>query len=1098
VDLFESIFKITNHNTTNIVGLNKELKAIYTNEIYDKNKQPMIIVTNSLYEANEFYQSLYNYNKNILFFPMDDFLTSEALAVNPGLKVKRIETLYSLINNKKQIVVTNLMGYLRFLPTVDMFKSKIIEIKKDQEYSINKLTRDLFNIGYKRETLINKTGEIAIRGFVIDIFPINYENPIRIEYWGDTVDSIRFFDINTQLSLSEMEDIVIVPNTEFLVNDSYDFLETHKDIVKHSSVINILKYLNKPIVIYDNYSQIETGYKFLLEEMYNYNISTNGNNNQKYMFELEELSAKQEVYFNEFDNHLLNADDHQTFKTSNVELFGGSMDSINQRLNDYVKTNKKVVICLGSEYKINKIIQMLENPNILFTNEKETYIGKINIIKKEINNGFIINDLVVIGEKEIFNKHDQKNIYKSNFKLGTKIRDLNKLNTGDYVVHSVHGIGRYAGIKTITKNGLNKDYLQIEYRNNDKLYIPAEKIDNISKYSSSDGVVPKINKLGGTEWQKTKIRARSRIKNIASELLKLYAIRESTQGFAFVKDDDNQINFENEFPYIETNDQLKAIEEIKRDMEKATPMDRLLCGDVGFGKTEVAFRAIFKAVLSGKQTMFLCPTTILASQHYNNAIERFKSFPINIAMLSRFVTPTKTKSIISALKEGKIDILIGTHRLLSNDVELKNLGLLIIDEEQRFGVEHKEKIKQFKNNIDVLSLSATPIPRTIQMSLAGIRSLSLIETPPVDRYPIQTYVLSENNQIIKDAIYKELSRHGQTFILYNNIEDMPNKATEISRLIPDAKVIYAHGKMGKTQIEDVMYKFINRDYDVLLCTTIIETGIDIPSANTLIIIDADHFGLSQLYQIRGRVGRSNKIAYCYLMYNKNKILSEIATKRLMVMKDFTELGSGFSIAMRDLSIRGAGDILGSEQAGFVDTIGIEMFLKMLNEEVNRLKGINIDDEIIDDKPLIEIATSVEDKYISDNDLKIEIHKQINKIDSYEMLTKVKIEIEDRFGKISDELLIYMYEEWFEKLAKKIGIKKVNQTKNFIEIIIDKELTSKIDGEKLFIAANKITRMFRFSIKLNRLHITLDTIKLEKHFVYYLIDLLLELKKSLKE
>lgn len=1095
--LFNSIFKINKDNKLNIVGLNKELKSIYANKLFEENKKPIIIVTSSLYEANEFYQSLYNYNNNVLFFPMDDFLTSEALAVSPELKVKRLETIHSLIYDNNQIIVTNLMGYLRFLPTKELFKNKIIKIKKNQDYPLSKLVNDLSDIGYMRETLVNKTGETAIRGFVIDVFPVNYQDPIRIEYWGDNVESIRFFNVDSQLSTGEIDEITIVPNTEFLTEDNIDFLETHKEIINHGPVSSIKDYLDDCTVIYDNYEQLEVSYKMLLEEIFNYNLSVEGKPDQKYMFDLYELSNKKEVLFTNFDNKVNNLTTEQYY-SSDIESFAGDAEYINKRLSDYLKQNKKVIICISNDYKIKKLVDTLDNEDVLITNEDNIYKTKINIIIKNVNNGFIIDDLIVISEKEIFNKKEQKNNYKSNFKLGTKIRDLNKLSIGDYVVHSTHGIGRYAGIKTISKNGLNKDYLQIEYKNNDKLYIPVEKMDNINKYSSSDGAAPKINKLGGTDWQKTKQRVKGKIENIAGELLKLYAVREATPGFAFLKDDENQINFENEFPYLETNDQLKASEEIKRDMEKATPMDRLLCGDVGFGKTEVAFRAMFKAVLSGKQVMFLCPTTILANQHYNNAIERFKSFPINIAMLSRFVTPAKSKVVIEGLKEGKVDIVIGTHRLLSNDVSIKNLGLLIIDEEQRFGVEHKERVKQIKSNIDVLSLSATPIPRTIQMSLAGIRSLSLIETPPVDRYPIQTYVLSENNQIIKDAIYKELSRNGQIFILYNNIEDMSSKVAEISRLAPDAKVTFAHGKMSKNEIEDVMFRFINREYDVLICTTIIETGIDIPSANTLIIIDADRFGLSQLYQIRGRVGRSNKIAYCYLMYNKNKILSEVATKRLSVMKDFTELGSGFAIAMRDLSIRGAGDILGSEQAGFVDAIGIELFLKMLEEEVNRLKGIVVEEEEDEtDQPLIEIATSIKDNYVSDNELKIEIHKQINKIDSYETLNTIKLEIEDRFGTISEEMLIYMHEEWFEKLAKKIGINKVNQTKNFVEIILDKELTSKVDGEKLFIAANEITRMFRFTVKLNRLHIILDTIKLEKHFIYYLIDLLIKLEKSLK-
>ena len=711
-----------------------------------------------------------------------------------------------------------------------------------------------------------------------------------------------------------------------------------------------------------------------------------------------------------------------------------------------------------------------------------------------MNQGFIYDKYAIITENDIYGSKSEIK-YKNKFRLGTKIRNLNKLDVGDYVVHEAHGIGKYCGLKTLTKNGFKKDYLMVSYKDDDKLYIPVEKIDFISKYSAKDGVVPKLNKLGGTEWQRTKLKARKRIQDMAGELLKLYAIRETTKGFAFLKDTKEQYEFEEEFPYTETEDQLKAIEEIKKDMEKDRPMDRLLCGDVGYGKTEVAFRAIFKAIMSGKQVALLCPTTILSNQHFNNAIERFKAFPINIEMLNRFVPTKRVNIILEKLKEGKVDLLIGTHRILSNDVIFKDLGLLVIDEEQRFGVTHKEKIKKYKDNVDVLTLSATPIPRTLQMSMSGLRNLSLIETPPVDRFPVQTYVLSENNQIIKDAIYKELSRDGQCFLLFNHVQDLESKKNELQKLVPDAKIICAHGKMTKTQLEDIMNDFINKVYDVLLCTTIIETGIDIPNVNTLIVYDADKFGLSQLYQLRGRVGRTNKIAYCYLMYNKSKILSEIAVKRLNSIKEFTELGSGFAIAMRDLSIRGAGDILGSEQAGFIDTIGIEMFMQMLDNEIKRLKGIEVE-ERQDYTPLINVETAIEDNYIPDNDIKIEIHKKINQIDSYNKLNEVKDELIDRFGKLDESILAYMYEELFEKKANELKINKIIQTKNFIEVYIPKEITDVIDGSRLFVEISKISRMFRFSMRNKQLIIILDTVKLDKHFIFYLNDLLDIIKKNI--
>jgi transcription-repair coupling factor (superfamily II helicase) len=532
------------------------------------------------------------------------------------------------------------------------------------------------------------------------------------------------------------------------------------------------------------------------------------------------------------------------------------------------------------------------------------------------------------------------------------------------------------------------------------------------------------------------------------------------------------------------------MDEIKHDMESIQPMDRLVCGDVGYGKTELAFRAMFKAVLSGYQVAYLCPTTILSDQHYKNAIARFQSFPVRIKILNRFVTPKEVKNTLEGLQNGTVDIVIGTHRLLSDDVVFKNLGLLIVDEEQRFGVKHKEKIKQLKKNIDILTLSATPIPRTLQMSMTGIRNLSLLETPPVDRFPIQTYVLQENNAIIKDALYKELARNGQSFILYNSVENMETKKLELERLVPDARIVSAHGQMSKTELETIMKKFVDHEYDILLCTTIIETGIDIPNVNTLIIMDADRFGLSQLYQIRGRVGRSNKIAYCYLMYNKGKILNETAKKRLKVIKEFTELGSGFSIAMRDLSIRGAGDILGGEQSGFIDSVGVELFLNMLNDEIEKIKGNEKPDIEIEKnlQPLIDVSTSIDDNIANESEVKIEIHKKINEIDSYEKLESVKNEIIDRFGIISESMLIYMHEELFEKIAAKLNITKIRQTKNFIEIEIPEEIISKIKINDLLLKMTKITKSFRFKMNNDNLYIILDLVSLDKHFIYYLLDL----------
>ena len=1088
MNIFDTLFDEV--SATQINGLNTSLKSLYIYNKYKKEKKSIIVVTSNLHQAGKLYNMIRCYTDKVWLFPMDDFLTSEAIAASPEFKITRLETMNDFLNDSG-IIITNLMGYLRFLPSKEKFADSKIILEKEKEYSMDSIVKKLFSIGYKRQSMVNMTGEMAVRGYVLDVFPINADNPIRIEFWGDEIDSIRTFNVDNQLTIKKIDKISIFPNAETIG----DNLNHHRDLIKYKDTTNICGYLDNYIMVYDSLNNLKNNYELLKDEMANYSVSIEIDKNTKYMYDLDEVTDDKAIIFEDVLD-VLNDSKSITYKKTSILPFKNSAVEINNELNRYLKAKKTVIICLDSRYKINRLIDFLENDKIIYTNENEIFPGKINIVNKKMNGGFVFNNYAVITESELYGKKEENN-YKTKFKYGTRIKDITKLEIGDYVVHNTHGIGRYLGLKTIVKNGLKKDYLTIEYQKGDKLYIPVEKIELISKYSSKEGTVPKLNKLGSSDWQKTKARARKRAENIAEDLLKLYAIRESKNGYAFNKDDENQIEFEKEFNHEATPDQLRVTEEIKKDMESNKPMDRLLCGDVGYGKTEVAFRAIFKAIISGKQAAILCPTTILSNQHYNNALERFKSFPVNIALLNRFVTKKELNKLLEDLKEGKIDLLIGTHRILSDDVKFKDLGLLVVDEEQRFGVKHKEKIKEYKNNIDVLTLSATPIPRTLQMSMAGIRSLSLLETPPAQRYPIQTYVLAENNQIIKDAIYKELSRNGQTFILYNNIENMESKLNELSNLVPDAKIVMAHGRMTKNELEDIMLKFVNKEYDVLLCTTIIETGIDIENANTLIIIDADRFGLSQLYQIRGRIGRSNKIAYCYLMYNNKKILSEIAVKRLNVIKDFTELGSGFAIAMRDLSIRGAGDLLGSEQAGFIDSIGIELFMEMLNEEILKLQGKEIPKEEEKPMPLIEVETYIDDKYTDDNDLKIEIHKKINTIDSYESLDKVKNELEDRFGKLSEELIIYMHEELFEKMAKKLNIENIKQTKNSIEITLNKEMTKQVDGDVLFYEASKLSRMFRFGMKMEKLVITLDIVKLDKHFIYYLLDLLKIIENSLK-
>lgn len=1101
MNVFQDMIKIDYKNGMGITGLTDEFFCVYLNHLLKKENHNILLVVNSLYEANNIYSSLQTYTNQVYLFPMDDFLTSEAIATSPELEMTRLEALNATLTDKNSIYITNLMGYLRFLPTKKDYKDSVINIKVNDTIEPKELVSRLIDIGYERQSIVTKTGEIAIRGFVVDLFPITEEMPIRIEFFGDDIESIRYFDIETQKSSKEVSSICITPVTEFIIKDNHLTSDERKqkNLPKYTEVVPFSKYLNDKIVIYKDYNQLETAYDQIMNEVFDYHTSKDQEFSGDYMFSLSSMLESNIIYYLSINNISSKIDINSicNYNVQSISNFHEDIDSINQFIQNSIRDDKTVLICLPKN-NFKSILKVLKM-KVYETDEDHIYRNSVNLIEKNIGEGFLYEDYVVITANELFREKKKSKKFKSNFKYGTKIKNINNLEIGDYVVHNSHGIGIYNGIKVLNSSGMKKDYLEVLYSGNDKLYIPVEKIDLLFKYVGKEGIVPKINKMDSIDWKKTKQRVKQKVADMADRLLKLYAERESKKGFAFSKDNQMMEDFENDFPYSLTKDQQTSVIQIKKDMESSSPMDRLLCGDVGFGKTEVAFRAAMKAILDSKQVLFLCPTTILSSQHYENAKERFQNFPVNIALLNRFTTKKETTRIINGLKDGTIDLVFGTHRLLSKDIYLDNLGLLVIDEEQRFGVAHKEKIKEYKTTVDVLTLTATPIPRTLQMSLVGMRSLSLIETPPVDRYPVQTYVVEENKQVIKNAIYKELSRNGQIFILYNRVEKIESKLVELEQLVPDAKITYAHGQMTKIELENRMASFINNEYDILLCTTIIETGIDIPNVNTLIILDADRFGLSQLYQIRGRVGRSNKFAYAYLMYHPSKVLTETATKRLNVIKEFTELGSGFSIATRDLSIRGAGDILGSEQAGYIDTVGIDLYLKMLDSEINRRKGIEeVAEEEENQTPLISVETHISDNYVDDEALKIEIHRKINEIDSKEKMEEIKTEIEDRFGKVSEEMSVYMQEELFEKQAKSLGITMVKETKNTIEITIKGDLLKKIDTEELFMNSFSITPMFRFKSKGSNLIIILDTIRLEKHPLYYLIELMNLLSNSLKE
>ena len=1051
-----------------IVEITSELFSLVVYKNYINSNKNIIIVTPSLFEASKIYESLLNYTNEVYLFPNDDFFTVKSLAVSPEFKITRLETINAILKkDTNKIIVTHLDGYIKKITSKSDYELNILNLKKNEVINRDKLLTKLLDLGYQEDNIVSKTGDFAYRGYIVDIYGIEEDFPCRIEFFGDEITSIRLFDPKNQRSFENLDELTIKP---------------FKDIITSNE--NISSYLNDKITIFKDYEIIKSLYDRLVNEV----------DNEEFL-DLYKIKEEETVYYETLENKK-STNNIVNFKSKTISKFYDNIELINNFLSTNIRKNKTIVISL-SESKINSFRKHI-NLSMIETNFDNIEENKINIISDYyFNEGFEYKDYIFLSENEIYNNVIKKKKYKTKFKYSVKISDISNLTKGDYVVHESYGIGMYNGVITLENKGIYKDYLKIIYKNNDKLYIPVAKIELISKYSTKDGMMPKINSLGGSEWKKTKLKVKNKIKSIAKELINLYALRKNSKGYNFSEDDEFQKIFENDFEFAETSDQLKAINEIKEDMISDIPMDRLLCGDVGYGKTEVAFRAMFKAVNDSKQVLYLCPTTLLSKQQYEVAKKRFSKFPVNIKLINRYTSQKEKIEIYQELKNAKLDILFGTHSLLSDNIKPKNLGLLIIDEEQRFGVKDKEKLKKYKNNVDILTMSATPIPRTLQMSLMGIKSISTIETPPVDRYPIETYVFKEDEYVVREAIYKELARSGQVYILYNNINDMDEKEKKIKSLVPQARIIKIHGKMHKEDIEDKMESFINKEYDVLLCTTIIETGIDIPNVNTLIIYDADKFGLSQLYQIRGRVGRSNKIAYAYLMYKPSKVLTEEAQKRLNSIKEYTALGSGYKISARDLEIRGAGDILGSEQAGFVDSVGITLYTKILNDEIKRIEtGIedsdNDKDEIEENvKTNINLSNYVPDNYVKDDSLKILIHSKINSITNREEFNMVKEELEDRFGKLNKEILEYMEEELFDSLSNKYKIEKVIENRLTIEIIFNEEIANIIDIGDLLVKSLSINKNFKFKSQDKKIVLYIQKIYLDKNNIYECLNKILE-------
>lgn len=1011
-----------------------------------------VLLASSLYQAQRIYESFGDDYDNIHLFAADEFISAQLLASSPELLIERVLTLAQLVDcSGPQLVITHVAGICKHIVSPEQFKAYSMQLKTGIELAPETIIRQLVEAGYKRESLVLEAGTFAVRGGIIDIFALNHDDPIRIEFFGDEIDSLRFFDRENQRSKNEIDAVTVIPFVDY---------------INETTTASIVEYLPDAHVVFYEYPKVQqtfehmlTDAESLLEEhkalpFTDLDVVTAKNGHSYLAVSMHDLPSGVSVR----QAHVRNYDDYRSIDYN--------FDIIIGELQKKLESGWRIIYTSAN----NEIIPFFtENEYTFVTDGQQLQPGVISIIESDNHHSesFEEDKLYVVAH-ELFEARASTKKKKKHTPImrdyGQVIERLEELSKGDYIVHEQHGIGRYLGITTLETNGGMQDYLDIEYADNGKLYIPVNKIHLIQKYVGSEAVVPKLNKLGSNQWQKQRAKVSANMNDIADKLLQLYAERERTPGFAFGPDTPEQERFEAAFPYTETPDQLQAIIDTKNDMERPVPMERLVCGDVGFGKTEVAFRAAFKAIDYGKQVVMLAPTTILAKQHYENAIERFKDFPVNIRMMSRLVPQSLQEETKRSLKIGGIDLVIGTHRVLSQDIEFKDLGLVIIDEEHRFGVENKERLKEFKTNVDVLSMSATPIPRTLQMSIVGARDMTLLETPPQNRYPIQTYVVEEHDSIVRDSIERELARKGQVFLLHNKVQSIERMAAKIQRLVPDARVVFAHGQMPKAMLEDIIDDFVHKQYDVLVSTTIIETGIDIPNANTLLVQDADRMGLAQLYQLRGRVGRSDRIAYSYFMYPKKKVLTEVATKRLHTIKEFTELGSGFKIAMRDLAIRGAGDILGAKQSGFIDTVGFEMYTRMLKETLVE-KGLQQKDDaqalpaskvgIGRDIELdIRVDAYIPDYYISDESVKVEVYKQLDKVVDEKSYLQIQDQFADRFGELPEaveELILCFY---LRNLAKQTDVTMISQTRNKVQMQFSKPASGKLDRHALhFLAKN---------------------------------------------
>ena len=1073
----DSINKLNNREGRLVI--NNTLACSYlVSGVFLKKQKNILLVASSMYNAQILYEQIASLvgEDNCLLFPVDEIYHQTNYSYSKEMLSQRLYVLDKCLDNKKRILISHVEGVTRFLPNPELYKLNTLFLEKNKSYNLNNLVNSLINMGFTRVNKIDQSLQFALRGDILDIFPINLDKPIRIEFFDDEIESIRYFEIESQTSIEEIDNIKIFPATDLLIEDfnygkenilnklNIDLkrlkIEEREKLINkvNEDLINMesgsfdenyysyFHYFQKEIFNIASYFKSDLTLIYQKEEVDKY-IEIQKEENDESINELfsNGLSLFDKNYSLSFENALHDylysygyeqAENDYSLLIKNIPFVSNNILSSLNLINEYSKKGYKIVICLKDNF--DKYAEFLKNNNVEFEIIDNNLPNNIGLYKYDLNIGFIYKDKVLfLSKKEIFNYKQNLNIFSSRYKKATILNSYDELSVDDYVVHEENGIGQYKGIVNLTANGITSDYLKVLYANNQYLYIPLEKFSRIRKYVSKEGSVPRLSKLGGKDWANVKEKIKNQVNFLADRLLALYAEREITPGISFKEDDEFQKEFEDAFPYQMTRDQQKALEEIKLDMEKPTPMDRLLCGDVGFGKTEVAFRAAFKAILSNKQVALLCPTTILAKQHYDVANSRFSLFGVNIALFSRFVSAKVQNENIKLIKEGKIHLIIGTHRLLSKDIEIPNLGLLIVDEEQRFGVEHKERIKEISKNVDVLTLTATPIPRTLQMSLLGIRNLSQLQTPPSSRMPIQTYVTEYNPHLAKEVICRELSRGGQVFYLYNLVSTIFQKAEQIKKAIPNARVGVVHAKMDSEDIDKIMTEFYLGNIDVLVCTSIVESGLDVPNANTILIENSDKFGLSQLYQIKGRVGRSNRVAYAYLFYNKNKELTPEAEKRLKAIKEFASLGSGYKIAEKDLSIRGAGDILGSQQSGFIDSVGIDMYVNILSEVINEKKGIKKIDKKIKSTN-ITIGGYIPSNYALDTD-KIQIYQEIEDTQTIASIELLRRKLKDIYGKLPKEVEKILLKRKIDILASSSNIESVYED-NMINIILTKEIS----------------------------------------------------------